>query len=148
MDNAAVSVADLPLVNACLNGITTVLLVAGYVQIKGGHQRRHGILMGAAFITSSLFLLFYVLHKIAVKGVHTKLGAEGAVLWLYYAMLASHIILAMVNLPMILRVIYLSLAGRYAEHKRLARWTFPIWMYVSVTGVLVYLFLYQWFPQR
>lgn len=141
------SVSDLPLVNACLNGLTTMLLVAGFVQIKRGRQQAHGMLMGAAFVTSSLFLLGYVAHKIAVKGVHTKLGAEGGVAVIYYVMLISHIILAMVNLPMILRVIYLAVKGRYEEHRRLARWTFPLWMYVSVTGVLVYLFLYQWFPE-
>jgi len=140
------TISDLPLINACLNGLTTLLLLAGYVQIKRGQQQSHGLLMAAAFVTSSLFLIGYVGHKIAVKGVHTKLGADGPVEVFYYVMLISHILLAMVNLPMILRTIFLSVKGRYEEHKRLARWTFPVWMYVSVTGVLVYLFLYVWFP--
>lgn len=137
---------DLPLINAGLNAVTTCLLLAGFVQIKRGLQRSHALFMGSAFLTSTLFLVFYVAHKIAMKGVHTPFLGEGWIKPVYYVMLASHIILAMVNLPMVLRLIFLAVKGRYDEHKRLARWTFPIWMYVSVTGVLVYLFLYQWYP--
>jgi uncharacterized membrane protein YozB (DUF420 family) len=139
------SFSDLPLVNACLNTLTTVLLVTGYVQIKRGRQQAHGMLMGAAFITSTLFLISYLLHKFTVGP--TKFSGEGVVRTIYFTILLSHTVLAVVNLPLILRTIFLAVRGRYEEHRRIARWTFPIWMYVSVTGVLVYLFLYQWFPR-
>lgn len=138
------SFSDLPLVNACLNTLTTVLLVAGFVQIQRGRQQAHGMLMAAAFITSSLFLVGYLVHKFTVGP--TKFTGEGTIRVVYFTILLTHTVLAVINLPMVLRTIYLSVKGRYDEHKRLARWTFPIWMYVSVTGVLVYLFLYQWFP--
>ena len=136
--------SDLPLLNACLNTLTTILLVSGYVQIKRGQQQAHGMLMGAAFLTSTLFLIGYLLHKFTVGP--TKFTGEGWIRPVYFTLLLTHTVLAVFNLPLILRTIYLSIKGRYEDHKRLARWTFPIWMYVSVTGVLVYLFLYQWFP--
>ncbi len=141
------SFEDIPLVNAILNGITTVLLVLGYIAIKTNRVHLHRNLMVSAFSTSSLFLLFYVTHKIYKGGEHTVFAGEGPIRTFYYIMLASHILLAIVNLPMILRLIYLAMTKRFRAHRRLARWTYPIWMYVSVTGVLVYLFLYQWFPQ-
>jgi putative membrane protein len=141
-----VSFDDLPLVNAILNGITTALLILGFIAIKQNRAHLHRNLMVTAFCTSSLFLLFYVAHKIYKQGEHTVFTGEGPIRVFYYIMLASHILLAIVNLPMILRLIYLAVKGRFRAHRRLARWTYPIWMYVSVTGVLVYLFLYQWFP--
>lgn len=137
---------DLPLLNAILNGITTVLLVAGFIAIKQNKAHLHRNLMVTAFCTSSLFLFFYVVHKIYKGGEHTVFAGEGPIRTVYYVILATHIILAIVNLPMILRLIYLAMKQRFRAHRRLARWTYPIWMYVSVTGVLVYLFLYQWFP--
>lgn len=136
--------SDLPLVNASLNTLTTVLLVTGYIQIKRGRQQAHGLFMAAAFVTSSLFLVCYLVHKFTVGP--TRFTGEGWIRPVYFTLLLTHTVLAVVNLPLILRTIYLAVKGRYEEHRRLARWTFPVWMYVSVTGVLVYLFLYRWFP--
>jgi len=101
--------------------------------------------MLTAFTVSVVFLFFYVLHKYLVQGVHTPFAGEGFWRSFYYIMLISHIILAMVIVPLILTTLTLAIRGRREKHKAWARWTFPLWYYVSITGVLVYLFLYQWF---
>jgi putative membrane protein len=97
---------------------------------------------------SCVFLVFYVLHKILVKGVHTPFGGEGVIRTVYYVMLISHIILAIAIVPLILMTMSRALKQRFELHKKIARITWPLWMYVSVTGVLVYFFLYQWFPAK
>lgn len=142
------TVSDLPALNATLNGIATVLLLLGYVFIKQGKRVAHRNCMISAFVTSCVFLFFYVLHKVLVKGVHTPFGGEGFIRAVYYVMLVSHIVLAMLIVPLALITISRALKQRYELHKKIARWTWPIWMYVSVTGVLVYLFLYQLYPAR
>lgn len=139
---------DLPLVNACLNGVATVFLTLGYFFIRRQKQDAHRNCMTAAFVTSSIFLCFYVLHKILVRGVHTPFGGEGAIRTVYYLMLFSHIVLAMAIVPLVLVTMSRGLKARWEAHKKIARWTWPIWMYVSITGVLVYLMLYVWFPAR
>ena len=101
--------------------------------------------MLGAFSVSIVFLLGYVLHKILVKGVHTPFGGEGFWVGVYYSMLVSHILLAMTIVPLVLMTLILALRNQRQRHQAWARWTFPIWYYVSVTGVLVYFFLYQWF---
>jgi len=142
-----VSGGDIPAVNATLNGISTVLLASGYYCIKTGRRDAHRNCMVAAFFTSAIFLVGYVWHKaIVVRGVHTRFGGEGAIAWVYYVMLISHVILAMTMVPMIFLTIARARRSDFEAHKRLARWTWPIWMYVSVTGVLVYFFLYRWWP--
>ncbi|MFN0068077.1 MAG: DUF420 domain-containing protein [Limisphaerales bacterium] len=138
--------ADLPALNAGLNGLATLLLVAGFFLIRRGNRRAHRACMLGAFGTSCVFLVFYVLHKILVRGVHTKLGAEGFVKGLYYVMLFSHIVLAMAIVPLALVTISRALRERFDQHRKIARITWPLWMYVSVTGVLIYFMLYQWFP--
>jgi putative membrane protein len=138
-----IEVKDLPAVNAVLNSVTTLLLIAGITAILRGNRLWHERLMKTAFITSTLFLVGYLVHKF-FHGP-TSFQGQGAVRVVYFTILLTHTVLAVVNLPLILRTFYLSLSGRLEEHKRLARWTFPIWMYVSVTGVLVYLMLYQWY---
>ena len=142
------SVGDLPAVNATLNGCATVLLTAGFVLIRSGRIQWHRNCMVAAFAVSVVFLITYVLHKVLVRGVHTPFGGEGAIRTVYYAMLISHILLAIVIVPLVLVTLNHAIKGRFVRHKAWARWTFPIWYYVSVTGVLVYFFLYQWFPHR
>jgi putative membrane protein len=139
------TVSDLPGLNACLNGLATVFLVMGFVAIKQDRKAVHGYLMGAAFVISCIFLISYLAHKALVRGVHTPFLGEGFWRPLYYTMLISHIILAIAVPPLAIVTMRHALAGRYAEHRRLAKWTFPIWLYVSVTGVLVYFFLYRWF---
>ena len=135
----------LPTINACLNGTATVLLSLGFIFIKSGKILPHRVSMVSAFLVSVIFLAFYLLHKYLVQGVHTPFAGEGFWRSFYYGMLISHIILAIVIVPLILKTLSLAISGKYEEHKAWARWTFPIWYYVSVTGVLVYCFLYQWF---
>jgi len=141
------SVTDLPALNAGLNATATVLLLAGFLFIKNERKLAHRNCMVAAFLVSCVFLTTYVLHKILVHGVHTPFGGEGLVKVFYYGMLISHVILAMVIVPLILVTMTHAVRGRYEHHRVWARWTFPLWMYVSVTGVLVYFMLYQWFPK-
>ena len=138
--------ADLPPINASLNAIAGLLLVSGIIAIKREAKKMHGLLMGAAFVVSCVFLVFYVLHKVLVHGVHTPFGGAGAWRAIYYSMLVSHIILAICVPPLAIVTMRHAVAGRYDAHRRLAKITFPIWFYVSVTGVLVYFFLYRWFP--
>jgi uncharacterized membrane protein YozB (DUF420 family) len=131
----------LPVVNACLNATCAALLLFGRGRIRRGERLPHARLMVAAFVTSAVFLASY-LTRVWATGTTYFVGAA----WLkysYYAVLFSHMILAMVVLPLILRTLYLALQKRFAEHRRLARWTYPVWLYVSVTGVLVYVMLYH-----
>ncbi len=140
------TVNDLPTLNATLNGLATVLLLSGYIFIKRGKKFAHRNCMISAFVTSCVFLVSYVVHKILVKGMHTPFGGVGSVRTFYYAMLISHILLAMTIVPLALITMNRALKERYELHKKIARWTWPIWMYVSVTGVLVYFFLYHFYP--
>ena len=142
------TVSDLPAVNATLNAISTLFLTAGYFFIKRGRQNAHRNCMLSAFVTSCVFLVCYVLHKILVRGVHTPFGGEGIIRTFYYVMLLTHIVLAMVIVPLILMTMSRALKARWEHHKKIARWTWPLWMYVSITGVLVYLMLYKWFPAK
>ena len=135
----------LPTINACLNGTATILLTLGFIFIKSGKILPHRVSMVSAFLVSVVFLAFYLLHKYLVQGVHTPFAGEGFWRSFYYGMLISHILLAIVIVPLILRTLSLAISGQYERHQAWARWTFPIWYYVSVTGVLVYYFLYQWF---
>lgn len=140
------SVSDLPAINASLNGISCVLLILGMIAIKRERKEMHGLLMGAAFVVSSIFLITYVAHKIMVGGAHTPFGGTGLVRPLYFGMLISHIILAIAVPPLAIATIRLALKQRYESHRRIAKITFPIWLYVSITGVLVYFMLYVWYP--
>lgn len=141
------TVADLPALNATLNGIAAVLLTAGFFFIKNRRITAHRTCMAGAVVVSAVFLITYVLHKILVHGMHTPFGGEGPIRTVYYSMLASHILLAMAIVPLVFITLRHALAGRFAAHRAWARWTFPIWYYVSLTGVLIYFFLYQWFPK-
>ena len=127
--------------NASLNSIAAILLLVGFVAIRNKQRERHRKAMLAAFVTSCLFLTSY-LTRIALFG-DTRFGGEGPVRYVYLAILISHVLLAMAVAPMAVRTLYLGVKGRYESHRGIARWTFPIWAYVSVTGVVVYLMLYQ-----
>ena len=137
---------DIPALNASLNGLATVLITAGFIFIKTGRREAHRKVMTAAMVVSGLFLVGYVTHKVLIHGVHTPFGGTGLIRTVYYTILASHIVLAMAIAFLVPRTFLLALQGNYARHQAWARWTFPIWYYVSVTGVLVYFFLYQWWP--
>lgn len=140
------SIQDIPALNASLNAIATVLLTVGYVLIKQGRREAHRKVMTAACIVSAVFLVGYVTHKILIRGVHTPFGGVGAIRTIYYAMLVSHIVLAMSIAYLVPRTFLFAARGDLIRHQAWAKWTFPIWYYVSVTGVLVYFFLYQWWP--
>jgi putative membrane protein len=141
------SISDIPTLNAALNATATVLITIGWVLIKLGRREAHTAAMMTAGVVSALFLVGYVTHKILMRGVHTPLGGESPGLRaFYYTMLLSHIILAIAIAYLVPRTFWFAIRGDFETHKRWARFTFPIWYYVSVTGVLVYFFLYQWWP--
>jgi uncharacterized membrane protein YozB (DUF420 family) len=134
-------VHDLPAVNATLNALSGVLLLVGYTRIRARRIEQHRKFMIAAFVASSLFLVCYVIYHAQVGSV--RFTRHGFVRPLYFTILISHVTLAALVLPMAIVTLSRGLNGRYARHRAIARWTYPIWMYVSVTGVLVYVLLYQ-----
>jgi protein SCO1/2 len=139
----------LPLVNACLNGLAALLLLLGWLAIRRGERELHAHLMRAAFVCSAVFLASYLYYHIVVIPLQdgpTRYNGEGALRIGYLVLLATHVIGAMVNLPMVLLTLWRAHKQRWEAHARLARKTWPLWMYVSVTGVLVYLMLYPWNP--
>jgi putative membrane protein len=136
-----VTVHDLPAVNATLNAISAVLLVIAYLLIRARRIDSHRRVMLAAFTTSSLFLICYVAYHAQVGSV--RFTRQGFVRPLYFSILATHVVLAAATLPLAIITLSRGLKGRFARHRAIARWTFPIWLYVSVTGVLVYVLLYQ-----
>jgi len=137
----------LPAINATLNGVSAVLLLCGYAAIRSGRRETHRRFMIAAFVTSSAFLACYLYYHLAVaRGRPTRFNAEGLARGAYLALLLSHTILAAVNLPMVLRTLWHARREDWVRHRRLARWTFPVWLYVSVTGVVVYWVLYHLNP--
>jgi putative membrane protein len=129
-----------PSLNAFLNGSSAVLLACGFCFIRQGNIKRHRFCMGTAFAASILFLISYLAYHAHVGHVHFQ--TAGSLRTVYYAILFSHTLLAVVIVPLILRTLFLALNSRFAEHKRWARWTLPLWFYVSVTGVVVYGMLY------
>jgi uncharacterized membrane protein YozB (DUF420 family) len=136
-----VTVSDLPAVNATLNGICFVLLTIGYVLIRRGRVAQHRAVMIAAFSTSVVFLTSYVIYHAQV-GSKPFLG-QGPIRILYFSILITHVVLAAAIVPMVLMTLSRGLKRQDVRHRALARWTLPIWMYVSVTGVIVYLMLYR-----
>ena len=136
----------LPALNAALNAVAAALLLRGRWLIRRGHVDAHRRTMLAAFAVSSLFLALYVLHKAARGFESLTFHAEGLAKAAYLALLASHVVLAMAVPVLALSLIAFGLRGRIARHRRLARVAWPIWMYVSVTGILIYLLLYHWNP--
>lgn len=142
------TIRDIPALNATLNGIATVLITIGYILIKTGRRETHRKVMTTAMVVSALFLVGYVTHKVLIRGVHTPFGGEGLIRTIYYVMLISHIILAISIAYLVPRTFLFAIRGDFKRHKAWAKWTFPIWYYVSVTGVLVYFSLYQWWPAK
>ena len=131
----------LPAVNATLNGISAVLLIVAYLLIRARRIEQHRRVMLAAFATSSLFLVCYLVYHVQVGSV--RFTRQGFVRPLYFTILVTHVSLAAVTLPLAIVTLSRGLKARYAKHRAIARWTLPIWLYVSVTGVLVYVLLYQ-----
>ena len=131
----------LPAVNATLNAISGIFLLAGYVLIRRRRINAHRNAMLGAFASSTVFLISYLVYH-AHAGSRPFTG-QGPMRYVYFTILISHVILAAAILPLAITTLSRGLRGRYVEHKRIAKWTFPAWMYVSVTGVIVYLMLYQ-----
>jgi putative membrane protein len=136
-----VTIHDFPALNASLNALSTVFLACGYLLIRTRRIALHRRCMIAALVTSALFLVCYVLYHWQVGSV--RFVRQGFVRPVYFTILATHVVLAVTVLPLALVTTARGLGGRFRDHVRIARWTFPIWLYVSVTGVLVYVLLYQ-----
>ena len=138
---------NLPPVNAGLNSLSAIFLLAGFIFIRRGNKRAHVACMVSALVTSAVFLACYLTYHYLKEGHVTRFPEEYPVARIVYlVILGTHTVLAMVNLPMIVLTVIPALRKRFDRHRRMARWTWPIWMYVSVTGVIVYFMLYQWFP--
>ena len=131
--------AFLPAMNASFNALSASLLVLGLYFIRTGNKRAHGFSMAGAFTASSLFLVGYIAHH-AIHG-DTKFVSEGWIRPVYFLILATHILLSMAVLPMVLTTLFFAATRKWKAHRSLAKWTWPIWLYVSVTGVLVFFFL-------
>ena len=139
---------DLPAINATLNAVSAVLLSMGWLAIRGGYRSAHRNCMIAAFATSTAFLLGYLYHKFVVmRGIHTNF--PGPKVWLvpYLILLFSHVFLAMAVVPMAMVSMHRGWKARFDAHRRIARWTLPLWFYVSVTGVVIYFLLYRVWPR-
>ena len=137
-----------PPLNASLNALSGILLLTGYIHIRNKRIAQHRRFMLAACFTSLAFLACYVTYHSLRGGVVTKFAGTGAIRTFYLAMLTSHTILAVTIVPLAIITVINGLKMRVPRHRRVAKWTFPLWMYVSVTGVLVYFFLYHWFPSK
>jgi uncharacterized membrane protein YozB (DUF420 family) len=137
---ASMSISDLPTLNAALNSISAYFLIRGYVFIRRGKKNKHRNRMLAALITSILFLCSYLVYHYNVGS--RAFEGEGLIRIVYFTILISHTVLATLIVPLVLLTLILAFRGSFTKHKKIAKWTLPLWLYVSLTGVLVYLFLY------
>lgn len=135
------TIADLPAVNATLNATSAVLLVTAWILIKRGRWIAHRNVMLAAVCTSVLFLISYLTYHAQVGSV--RFTKQGPIRLVYFTILLTHTVLAAVIVPMVIVTLRRGLAARYDRHRRIARWTLPLWLYVSITGVIVYVMLYR-----
>lgn len=141
-----IPLVDFPTLDAALNAASAVLLTLGFVFIRRKNIVAHKTCMISAFVASSLFLVCYLWYH-AHHGV-THFTGQGFARGFYFALLGSHTVLAAVIVPLVLMTLYRALRGRFQKHRKIARWTLPLWLYVSVTGVLVYWMLYHLYPAR
>ena len=135
--------SSLPFFHAILNGCTAILLITGFIWIKNKKTKAHKISMMTAFILSSIFLISYVVSKLTNAPVPFE--GEGTIRYVYFFILISHIVLSIPVLPLALFSIYRGLTGEITKHKKIVKWTFPIWIYVAVTGVMVYIFMIPYY---
>jgi uncharacterized membrane protein YozB (DUF420 family) len=135
------AISDLPALNATLNGLAAILLVTGYLFIKRGNQRKHQWCMIGALTTSALFLVSYVIYHLNTGS--RPFSGQGAIRLVYFSILITHVVLAALIVPLALITAVRALRAQFDRHVRIARWTFPVWLYVSVTGVVIYLMLYE-----
>jgi uncharacterized membrane protein YozB (DUF420 family) len=136
-----VSYASLPALNATLNATSAVLLMTGWLFIRRGRWRQHRAVMITAFCTSVLFLISYLTYHAHAGAKHFT--GQGAIRFVYFTILLTHTVLAVVIVPLAIMTLSRGLSARFDRHRSIARWTLPLWMYVSVTGVVVYFMLYQ-----
>jgi putative membrane protein len=139
-----VTIQDLPAINATLNSFSTVFLLVGWYLIRVNRTKAHVLMMCCALLTSALFLTCYLTYHFNVPT--TRFTAQGVIRPVYFALLISHTILAVIVLPLVIGTVIPALRAHYARHRWIGRWTLPVWLYVSITGVLVYMMLYQWYP--
>ena len=146
------SLSDLPALNATLNGLASVFLIAGYILIKRGRQTAHRNCMIGALTASTLFLASYLYYHYSMQKLHgeahTRFVDPAWFRPIYLVILVTHLVGAIAIVPLVLVTVVRAARGRFEAHRRIARWTWPIWIYVSVTGVVIYFLLYQIFPQR
>jgi uncharacterized membrane protein YozB (DUF420 family) len=135
----------LPTLNACLNALSGLFVLIGWWAIRRDQTRTHIVSMICAVITSSLFLASYLTYHVLQHGGVTRFTGTGPIRPVYFSLLISHTLLAAVIPPLVVLTLIPALRSRFDQHVRIARWTLPLWLYVSVTGVLVYLMLYHWF---
>lgn len=135
------TIGDLPALNATLNATSAVLLVTAWILIKRGHRIAHRNVMLAAVCTSVLFLVSYLTYHAQVGSV--RFTKQGPIRLVYFTILLTHTVLAAVIVPMVIVTLWRGLAAKYDRHRRIARWTLPLWLYVSITGVIVYVMLYR-----
>ncbi|HEX4567893.1 MAG TPA: DUF420 domain-containing protein [Vicinamibacterales bacterium] len=135
------TIADLPALNATLNATSAVLLTIGWILIRRGRWRQHRAFMIAAFCTSVLFLISYLTYHAHIGSKHFT--GQGAIRVVYFSILLTHTVLAATIVPLVLVTLSRGLSARFDRHRAIARWTIPLWLYVSVTGVVVYFMLYQ-----
>jgi putative membrane protein len=140
------SISDLPALNAILNSVSAVFLSIGYAFIRQKKIDAHRACMAAAFFTSTLFLISYLTYH--YNHGSTRFQGQGIARFVYFTILITHTILAAAIVPMIFVTFARALRERFDKHRRIARWTLPLWLYVSVTGVIVYLMLYHLYPAR
>ena len=139
IESESIDFSSLPFFHAILNGSTSVLLFTGFILIKNKKTNLHKISMFSAFVLSSVFLLSYVTSKLTNAPV--PFGGEGLIRYIYFFILISHIILSVLVLPLALFSIYRGMTGEIEKHKSIVKYTFPVWMYVAITGVLVYILM-------
>ena len=138
------NIHDLPLLNALLNGSSALCLLAGFYFIRRLEIRKHRVCMIAAFVCSALFLISYVVYHANVGSI--RFAGEGSVRALYFTILVSHTLLAATGPALAMITLRRALRARFEQHRKIARWVLPVWLYVSVTGVVIYLMLYRIYP--
>ena len=138
---------DLPFLNACLNSAVTLLLITGWLCVRSGLKKAHAACMISAFAVSCVFLVSYLYHKyVVLQGVHTPWPGPASWKAAYLFMLLTHVVLAIAIVPMALVSMSRAFRQRFELHRKIARWTLPVWLYVSITGVLIYVLLYRTWP--
>ena len=141
---SGLNVRFIPMMNACINSSVSVLLLIGYYFIRQHKIAQHKLCMLSAVVMSAIFLILYVIYHYSVQ--ETRFGGTGFIKVIYLFILLTHIVLAVVIVPLVLFTVFRALTGDFQRHKKVARWTFPLWLYVSVTGVLVYLMIAPYYP--